>query len=157
MRYEFRKISQLAKSRYALSLKGIHGLAHWQRVQENGLKLAKHNGANKDIVRLFSVLHDCCRLDDGFDPDHGARAAEFTESLRNTAIFADDSEFEKLLTAIRDHTTVINTRDLDIATCRDADRLDIGRVGMRPQRRYLNTDIAKTERILNWAYKRSKR
>ena len=78
MRYDFSEIAKVAKSRFALSLKGLHGLAHWQRVQENGLKLAKYNGANKDIVRLFSFLHDCCRQDDRSDPEHGPRAAEFT-------------------------------------------------------------------------------
>ena len=157
MRYNFKEISKVAKSQFALSLKGIHGLGHWQRVQENGLKLAKHNGANKDIVRLFSFLHDCCRQDDRFDPEHGPRAAEFVEMLRNDLIYAADEEFEKLIEAIRDHTLVINTNDLDIATCWDADRLDIGRVGRRPHRRFLNTDIAKKDWILNWAYPRSVR
>lgn len=155
MRYDFQEIARIAKSRFVLSLKGIHGVAHWQRVQENGLKIAKHNGANKDIVRLFSFLHDCCREDDRSDPEHGPRAAEFTETLRNTHIFAEDEAFEKLVVAIRDHTSVINSGDVDIATCWDADRLDLGRVRIRPHQRYLNTSIAKQQRIINWAYKRS--
>ena len=157
LRYDFREIAKKAKSRFPLSLKGIHGLAHWQRVQENGLKLAKYNGADKDIVRLFSFLHDCCRLDDRSDPEHGPRAAEFTETLRDELIVADDDAFAKLVEAIRDHTNVINSSDVDIATCWDADRLDIGRVGRRPDRRFLNTDIAKKEWVLTWAYRRSVR
>ncbi len=155
MRYDFQEIAQLAKARFVLDRKGVHGVAHWQRVQENGLKLAKRNGANKDIVRLFSFLHDCCREDDRSDPQHGPRAAEFTEGLRETHIDADDIEFEKLLVAIRDHTSVIQTNDLDIATCWDADRLDIGRVGVKPNRRYLNTPAAKEESVIRWAYRRS--
>lgn len=155
MRYDFQEIARIAKERYQLSRKGIHGVAHWQRVQENGLKLAKYNDANKDIIRLFSFLHDCCREDDGMDPEHGPRAAEFTATLRNTHIFAEDSEFEKLLIAIHDHTTGTQSTDIAIATCWDADRLDIGRVGVKPHRRYLSTEIAKQDRIISWAYKRS--
>ena len=157
MRYDFQEITRLARARYSLRLKGIHGIAHWQRVQENGLKLAKHNGANKDIVRLFSILHDCCRESDGGDIEHGPRAAEFTQSLRDQVIFAEDEEFNKLIEAIHDHTLVIHTSDLDIGTCWDADRLDIGRVGSKPRKQYLNTDIAKKDWMLNWAYKRSLR
>ena len=155
MKYDFQEIAQLAKARYTLSRRGIHGIAHWQRVQENGLKLAKHNGANKDIIRLFSFLHDCCRESDGGDPEHGPRAAEFTATLRGTHIDAEDAEFEKLLIAIRDHTNVMHSSDIDIASCWDADRLDIGRVGVKPNKRFLNTDIAKEDRIIQWAYKRS--
>ena len=119
------------------------------------MKLAKHNGANKDIVRLFAVLHDCCREDDRSDPEHGPRAAEFTRSLRERHIFADENEFEKLIEAIRDHTNRIHTPDLDIGTCWDADRLDIGRVGKKPIKRFLNTKIAKKDWVLRWARNRS--
>lgn len=110
MRYNFREIAKAAKSRFVLSLKGIHGLAHWQRVQENGLKLARHSGANKDIVRLFSFLHDCCREDDRSDPDHGPRAAEFVETLRDELIYGDEQEFAKLVIAIRERNCQILTR-----------------------------------------------
>ena len=155
MEFDFKEVSKAAKNRYCLNPKGVHGIAHWQRVQENGLKIAKHNGANKDIVRLFSFLHDCCREDDGSDPEHGPRASEFVMTLRNDLIVADDETFDKLLIAIRDHTHVLHTSDIDIATCWDADRLDIGRVGRKPLNKYLNTDVAKKDWMINWAYKRS--
>ena len=100
-------------------------------------------------------LHDCCREDDRSDPEHGPRAAEFTETLRNTHIIADDAEFSKLIIAIRDHTLVLHSSDVDIATCWDADRLDIGRVRIKPHKKYLNTSIAKEDWMINWAYKRS--
>lgn len=157
MKYDFQEIVRLAKSQFQLDRKGVHGVAHWQRVQENGLKLARHNGANKQTIALFSFLHDCCREDDRADPEHGPRAAEFTESLRNNVIEAEDTEFEKLLLAIHDHTTGMPTNDVDIGTCWDADRLDIGRVGVRPHRRFLSTNVAKQDRIIKWAYKRSLR
>lgn len=157
MIYDFHNIATLAKSRFQLNRKGVHGVAHWQRVQENGLKIAKRNGANTDIIRLFSFLHDCCRESDSSDPDHGPRAAQFTRDLWKEHISGEVDLFEKLLIAIRDHTSVIHCNDLDIATCWDADRLDIGRVGMKPQKQYLNTVVAKHDKFISWAYKRSKR
>ena len=152
---QFEEVVTRAQRRFRLDLDGVHGWAHWQRVRENGAELAGHNGADQDIVRLFSVLHDCCRENDGWDPEHGPRAAEFTESLRPGLIEASDGEFAILLTAIRGHTESIHTADLTIGTCWDADRLDIGRVGKQPDRRFLNTAVAKREGMIRWAYERS--
>ena len=66
----------------------IHGLSHWQRVERNGiiLSLEKLNGTfcirkdiNITVVRLFAYLHDKCRLDDGWDFEHGIRAAKMLQ------------------------------------------------------------------------------
>lgn len=35
---------------YVLPLGGDHGVAHWARVPENGLRLAESTGANVDVV-----------------------------------------------------------------------------------------------------------
>ena len=35
---------------YALPLGGDHGVAHWARVLENGLRLAEETGANVEVV-----------------------------------------------------------------------------------------------------------
>jgi uncharacterized protein len=43
---------------YALPLGGDHGVAHWARVLENGLRLAEETGANVEVVQLFALLHD---------------------------------------------------------------------------------------------------
>jgi uncharacterized protein len=153
--FDFNAIAMRAVQQFRLDTDGPHGVAHWQRVQENGLRLAAHNEADVGTIRLFSFLHDCCRENDRFDPQHGPRAAVFAESLRGDLILAGDDEFEVLLTAIRDHTNVIHSDDVTIGTCWDADRLDIGRVGATPDRAFLNTAIAKEERILRWAYERS--
>ena len=60
----------------------VHGLQHWLRVERNGLYLAERNGANKTIVSLFAMFHDCMRVNDGNDEGHGLRGAEFAKSLR---------------------------------------------------------------------------
>jgi uncharacterized protein len=76
-----------------MDLHGIHGVAHWQRVREKGVRIAKQTGANPLIVELFAFLHDCCREDDGTDSGHGERAAEFGLSLRKSILHLSDADF----------------------------------------------------------------
>lgn len=146
-----------AKRRFALELHGIHGLAHWQRVRENGLRVAKRTGANPLLVELFAFLHDCCREDDRGDPGHGERAADFATSLRGTLLRLGDAEFNLLHGAIRDHEPGMTRGDVAVLTCRDADRLDLWRVGTRPRPRYLCTEFAKERATIERAYERSRR
>ena len=46
---------------YALPWHGTHGVGHWARVLENGLRLAKTTRANLEVVQLFAVFHDSRR------------------------------------------------------------------------------------------------
>jgi uncharacterized protein len=154
---DFEEVVRAAKKRFALAVHGIHGVPHWQRVRENGLRLAKRTGADRVIVELFAYLHDCCREDDRSDPGHGERAAEFAQTLRGISIHVSDADFALLYQAIRDHELGMTKGDVTVLTCWDADRLDLGRVGMRPQPRYLCTEIAKDKSTIEWAYKRSRR
>src|SRR5439155_4023853 len=78
---------------YALPWGGDHGIAHWARVYENGLRLAGETGANVGVVSLFAVLHDCRRVNEHTDPDHGPRAAEFATLLRGRLFDLPDTEF----------------------------------------------------------------
>ena len=43
---------------FKLGAESVHGPAHWGRVLEIGLELAKHTGADTDVVTLFAVFHD---------------------------------------------------------------------------------------------------
>ncbi len=151
-----RAVLKAAKDRFALDLRGIHGPAHWARVRENGLRLAKHNDADRQIVELFAFLHDCCRQDDGTDPGHGQRAADYAQSLRGHLIDLSDADLDLLIEAIRDHELGRTRSDLTVMTCWDADRLDLGRVGQRPDPARLCTDTAKQKSTITWAYKRSR-
>lgn len=121
----------------------IHGLTHWRRVFENGLIIAKNTGANVDLVELFALFHDSCRLNDGKDSNHGRRAAAWVASKRSDLPNLSDELFQYLLEAIRDHTHVKNTDNIHIAACWDADRLDLGRVGKTPSAEFMNTDVGK--------------
>ena len=121
----------------------IHGITHWRRVFENGLMIAKETGANVDLVELFALFHDSCRLNDGRDHHHGRRTADWVESIRSDFPDISDDVFQFLLEAIRDHTHVRLTVNIHIATCWDADRLDLGRVGKTPREEFMNTDMGR--------------
>ena len=45
--------------------------------------------------------------------------------------------------------------DVTVQTCWDADRLDLGRVGIRPHPRYLCTPAARSAEVIEWAHARS--
>ena len=108
----------------------IHGIEHWHQVDYNGMMLALRTGADIDIVRLFAIFHDSKRFDDGHDPEHGERGAEFAKECREAKLFEiDDARFEKLYHACKFHTHERSNDDPTISTCYDADRLDLGRVG----------------------------
>jgi hypothetical protein len=93
---------------------------------------------------LFALIHDSQRLHDGTDDGHGARAAEFAASLRGQGLFQlSDEQFEKLAFACRYHTDGQLSEDVTVGTCWDSDRLDLMRVGIRPQAEYLSTRIGR--------------
>jgi uncharacterized protein len=122
----------------------IHGLTHWRRVFENGLIIAKETGANIKMVELFALFHDRCRLNDGKDPDHGNRATQLVASMRSDLLDLPEDLFQYLLEALRDHTHVRYTDNIHIATCWDADRLDLDRVGETPREEFMNTEVGRT-------------
>jgi len=109
---------------YALPWHGTHGVSHWARVLENGLRLAKETGANVDVVQLFAILHDSQRVSEGTDFGHGERAAEYAATLRGGVFDLPDDSFNLLYDACAGHTDGATTSDITIQTCWDGDRLD---------------------------------
>lgn len=145
----------LLRERFELDWHGIHGAGHWARVRANGLRLAPLTGANPRIVSYFAFLHDVCRKDDYRDPWHGYRASEFARTLEKH-LALDHHELEELLTACALHSEgYTGGYSPSILTCWDADRLDLGRVFIQPDPRYLCTDAARDPDMLDWAYRRS--
>ena len=120
----------------------IHGLQHWRDVERNGLFLAQGKNVNTRIISYFSHLHDCCRENESSDPLHGPRAASYAKKNKN--LFGlNDIDFKKLIRACSGHTFAepnnnVNL-DYEILICWDADRLDLTRVGIRPDPRKLFT------------------
>jgi uncharacterized protein len=107
------------------------------------------------VVRLFAVFHDSKRVNEDRDPNHGRRGAAFAAKLRGTLFQMPDEDFELLRIACADHTAGKTTADITVQTCWDADRLDLGRVGTRPEVDHLCTKAAKEPAMISWAYQRS--
>jgi len=134
---------------YALPLDGAHGVVHWARVIENGLRVAESNGADADVVSLFALFHDSRRVNQHRDDGHGQRGGELARSLRGTMVHLDDARFDLLYEACLLHTDGHTTGDPTLLACWDADRLDLGRVGITPRPDRLCTDAARI--LLPWA------
>ncbi len=150
------KLIKVLQEYFALEWDGIHGVSHWKRVRENGFRLAQETGANTRVVEAFAFVHDSCRLCDQRDPEHGSRAGEFARFLvKKNKLLLMPSELELLVVACGEHTNGHTDEDITICTCWDADRLDLGRVGIVPDPKYLCTEPAKDPEMINWAYKRS--
>jgi uncharacterized protein len=151
-----RALVALLRERFALDWRGIHGAPHWARVRRNGLLLAERTGASRRVVSLFAFLHDSCRQDDGRDAQHGERAAVSVGALRERGLVElSDEEVELLSFACRHHSDGLVDADVTVQTCWDADRLDLGRVGKRPDPRRLCTPAARDRQLIAWAYRRS--
>lgn len=140
---------------YRLPLRGDHGVVHWARVLENGLRLAGETGASEVVVSLFAVLHDSRRLNEHHDPGHGPRAAAFAKQLRGRVYDVSDEEQELLVVACAGHTSERWHADITVQTCWDADRLDLLRVGITPDPARLCTAAARKPDVLRWACERA--
>ena len=149
------ELVQKILAQYPLPVMGVHGISHWARVLENGLRIAAETGANVRVVQLFAVFHDSRRRNESIDPGHGRRGGKLAGKVRGDWFDLSDQEFELLYLACRDHTKGKTKGDITIQTCWDADRLDLGRVGFIPSPKYLCTEAAKNPETLDWAYQRS--
>lgn len=145
---KFDPVMRLVLQQFRLDVMGAHGVPHWERVHRNGLLIAKHDTkVDMDIVALFAMLHDARREHDGDDPMHGILGAQFAEELWTDGVITlDQYRFTVLKAAIAGHTegrVLMPERDdvdaHNIQACWDADRLDLPRVGMEPNPKYLGT------------------
>jgi uncharacterized protein len=151
------KLLDTVRREFALSLGGVHGESHWARVRENGLRLAEETGADAQIVELFAFLHDVKRSNDGWDPEHGLRAAVFVATLPRTLIPVSDKGLELLTYACTHHSDGLTEAGITVQTCWDADRLDLGRVYIQPDPEKMCTHVAKDPVLIEWALERSRR
>ena len=122
---------------------GVHGTNHWARVRHHGLTICKERGADLLVVELFSFLHDSQRENEWTDPQHGARAAEFSASLNSVYFELNNKQLDQLCYAMTLHSDGEVHTDPTIQTCWDADRLDLGRVGIYPDKKYLSQEAEK--------------
>jgi len=140
---DFENLWRFVSEQFPLGADSDHGLDHWKRVEANGLLLANATGADITVVRLFAIFHDSRRENEFTDPDHGRRGAAYAKELRNIHFQITDLQFELLETACIWHTERTHHQDPTIGTCWDADRLDLRRVGIIPNPKYMNTDLGR--------------
>lgn len=143
-------------STYALELHGLHGPGHWLRVRANGLTLAARTPeADAELVELFALLHDAKREDDGRDQYHGERAADFVRALHADGHLRLSSErLETLAEACAGHHHPQVSAQPTIGCCWDADRLELSRIGYRPDASLLSTVAALDVEIQGRAWER---
>jgi uncharacterized protein len=137
---------------------GIHGLPHWSRVWCHGRQLARGLDLDPAVLAWFAFLHDSQRRNDDYDPQHGPRAADFAVRLRRDGVLTelDPAGFERLCEAMRLHSDGHTTGDVTVLACWDADRLDLGRVGITPHPRRLCTDPARHPDVIGNALRMSR-
>ena len=122
----------------------LHGPQHWRRVALYGQWLANQCGGDMDVIRLFALLHDSCRLNDLCDPRHGERAGEFAKSCQGKLFKLSPQRLDTLITACHHHAHGQTHNDPTIGACWDADRFDLRRVGCELDEDYMSCQIAKS-------------
>jgi uncharacterized protein len=152
---DIRPLLQRISFQYILDPDGVHGLAHWGRVLENGRRIAEEEGGDLTVITLFAIFHDACRHNQARDPGHGSRAAALALDLLSGHPALTSEQLKLLVKACLEHTNGKTRAKHTIQICWDADRLDLARVGIMPQRSMLCTRTAKSEEMINWANQRA--
>lgn len=140
-----KQLLDLAYKEFRLSPDSLHGVSHWESVEVMGMYLAQFTGADEAVVRYFAYIHDSQRLSEHEDPLHGVRASEFAQNIFDKgALDLTKSQLLLLKKACEVHnTSPTNPLDPTIATCLDADRLDLRRLGIQPSETLLFTVVGK--------------
>ena len=123
----------------------FHGFEHWRNVVSWANFLASYiNGVDITVTTWFALFHDTQRKNEGRDVEHGARAQSYVYSFRETFLSPlSNNQMIKLGISCLIHTTAWKLDDATLQVCCDADRLDLYRCGIKPNPKYLFTDIAK--------------
>jgi uncharacterized protein len=152
------KALAVVRPQFRLHLEGgIHGLPHWSRVWFHGRELAASVDVDPAVLAWFAFLHDSQRHNDGYDPRHGHRAADFAVRLKKEGVITElePATFERLCEAMRLHSEGHTDGDAVLQACWDADRLDLGRVGIQPHPARLCTPHAKRGPVIRTAVRMS--
>ena len=141
--YDKQSMLTAIRKQFKINWNGIHGANHWARVLHHGITLGTERSADLLVIELFAFLHDSQRLSDGVDGLHGKRAAEYARSLHTVYFELAAPRLDALCEAIEHHSDGKVKEDATIQTCWDADRLDLGRVGIMPSPDFLSNEAVK--------------
>jgi hypothetical protein len=122
-----------------------HNFWHWEKVEQNVLKFAEIDSRiDKTVCQAFAWIHDTQRESECDDPEHGARAAEYAGKLHEMGkLKINNSQLQILQEACAYHDKGQISDNPTIGACWDADRLDLTRVSIIPDKRLLSTEAAK--------------
>lgn len=140
--YQRQELLQYIRDQFKIDWHGIHGANHWARVLHHGQYIAKVREGDQLVVELFAFLHDSCRWDDYRDPLHGERGAEFAYGVNGQFFHLDSKQLDSLCFAIKHHSGGDVSTNATIQSCWDADRLDLGRVGIVPSPKFLSKEAS---------------
>jgi uncharacterized protein len=132
----------------------LHGEQHWKRVTLNGLWIADRvQGADREVIYLFGLLHDCRRQDDGADLSHGPRASKAAvDFMEKGLIDLESIRMALLVQALGEHTFGHVSDDPTIGCCWDADRYDLLRLFQTVKLQSLSHSDVATPKHLDTAY-----
>jgi len=153
---DLRPVLAAALRGYRLRRDGIHGPSHWFRVLRNGREIAALTaGADLLVVEVFALLHDCRRVNEHTDPQHGQRAAEYASRLgRSGGLGLSPAQLGLLMKACARHELGEVTNNATIGSCWDADRLELARLQRRPINTLLSTQAARDPELQAGAWDR---
>lgn len=141
-----KNILKEAWARFSLTRTGsYHGLWHWEKVEKNAVFLAKETpNADKVVAQLFALIHDSKRINEDEDPKHGHRSAAWAEELyQEGRLKINKAQLDVLVEACKYHNEGDTSDNPTVGVCWDADRLDLPRVGITPDPKYLSTEAGK--------------
>jgi uncharacterized protein len=124
------------KRQFKINWWGHHGVRHWARVRSNARLIAQHvPGVDVAVTDWFAVLHDAGRRNEYDDPEHGWRDMAYVRKLHrdNGMLGLNGRQFYQLLMALEHHSHPAEPMSITVAACWNADRLDLGRVGITPR------------------------
>ena len=136
--YDRKGLMAAIRQQFRINWDGVHGPSHWARVRHHALRLCKLRQGDLLVAELFAYLHDSQRENEWTDPLHGARAADYAASLNGIYFKLSGEQLDLLTHAARFHSDGLMHEDATIQSCWDADRLDLGRVGIIPSKKYLS-------------------
>lgn len=133
-----------------------HGPSHWARVEAHALVISQSLGISPLVPALFALVHDSQRINDNADPWHGSRAARFVREHRTHLFsFLSESDWMILQEACEKHSDGLVSENPILQACWDADRLDLGRVGIKPAPAYMGSAFAKRPEVIKFAWEQT--
>lgn len=114
---------------------GYHGLNHTQQVALFGIDLALSVHQDPMPVILAAGLHDCARTSDAYCENHGPNCEPIARKfLKENYPNILPSDVEKIVSAVKEHTTGSKAKDLVSACLWDADRIRLSwELGYNPE------------------------